>query len=212
MKFNIIKSLFVVIVGLLFASNIFAASSPVVLGQDYTVITSPVPKSKEPNGKVNVKLFFSFTCIHCKDVEPLMEAKLLPNKAVDLQRIHVAWDPTTENYAKLNATYVLMNLNKLYGPSFTATFAHQNLNDIATLKSFLKQNGLTVDQINKFMDNYTSFTVSSKVSEYKNLMSVYNIEGTPTFVVADTYMVKPALPDRLIEVVTYLVNKAASGK
>lgn len=210
-RLNITKKALMVFFGSLIISHAFAAQ-PVVEGADYTVITTPVPATPEPKGKVNVKEFFSFTCIHCKDIEPMVDSTLVPNKKIDMKRIQVAWDPTTSNYAKLNITIEMMNLSKLYTPAFTATFAHQDLNDPATLKTFLTQNGLNKDQVDKFMSTYNSFTVTAKVGENKNLMTTYNISGTPTFIVADKYMVKPALPARLIEVVQYLVNKSATAK
>ena len=211
-NFKYVRNILLVLAGSLVLGQAVAAAQPVVEGTDYTVLTTPVQKTPEPKGKVNVKEFFSFTCIHCKDVDPMVEGILIPNKKIDMSKIHVTWDATTSNYAKLNATLQLMKLNNLYTPAFTATFARQDLNDQTILKAFLSQNGLNADQVNKFMSTYGSFTVNSKVSEYKSQMNTYNITGTPTFIVADTYVVKPAQPERLIEVVLYLVNKATATK
>jgi thiol:disulfide interchange protein DsbA len=210
-----IKNLLLGLLGSLLLNQAIAATpatAPIVEGTDYTVITTPVPKTPEPKGHVNVKEFFSFSCIHCKDIEPLVATTLLPDKKVDLNRIHIVWNPPTPGYAKLNATIQILKLDKLYTPTFNAIFAQQDLNDPAQLKSFLLKNGLSQDQTNKFMSTYDSFTVNSKVSEYKTMMDTYNITGTPTFIVADKYVAKPALPDRLIQVVQQLVAKAAAEK
>jgi thiol:disulfide interchange protein DsbA len=210
--FNI-RNLLIGLLGALLLNNAIAASSPpIVEGTDYTVLNKAIVKKVEPKGKVNVKEFFSFVCIHCKDIEPLVASKLLANKAVDLDKIHVAWNPSTESYAKLNATLLIMKLDKLYTPAFTATFSQHDLNDPVQLKGFLSQNGLSQDQITKFMSTYNSFTVNSKVSEYKTQMEAYDISGTPTFVVGDKYVVSPALPERAMEVTQYLVKKSATEK
>ncbi len=210
--FNI-RNLLIGLLGILLLNNAIAVSSPpIVEGTDYTILNKAVVKKAEPKGKVNVKEFFSFVCIHCKDVEPLVASKLLANKAVDLDRIHVAWNPSTENYAKLNATLLIMKLDKLFIPAFTATFSQHDLNDPVQLKGFLSQNGLSQDQITKFMSTYNSFTVNAKVSEYKTQMDAYGISGTPTFVVGDKYVVSPALPERAMEVTQYLVKKMATEK
>ena len=210
--FNIRNLLLGLLGSVMLNSAMAATPEPVVEGTDYTLLTKVVTKSPEPKGHVNVKEFFSFVCIHCKDVEPLVASKLLTDKTVDVDRIHVAWNPDTEGYAKLNATLQIMKLDKLYTPVFTATFSQHNLNNPIELKSFLATNGLTPDQVTKFMSTYDSFTVNSKVSEYKAQMDAYDVTGTPTFVVADKYVVSPALPDRAMQVVQYLVKKASTEK
>ncbi len=208
-----IRALLIGLLGALLLNNAIAVSSPsIVEGTDYTILNKAVVKKVEPKGKVNVKEFFSFVCVHCKGVELLVASKLLTNKAVDLDRIHVAWNQSTENYARLSATLLIMKLDKLYTPAFNAIFSQHDLNDPVQLKGFLSQNGLSQDQITKFMSTYNSFTVNSKVSEYKTQMEAYDISGTPTFVVGDRYVVSPALPERAIEVTQYLVKKVLTEK
>lgn len=187
--------------GLLCAINVYA--TPVVQGVDYVIATSPM-KTVTPKGKINVKEFFSFTCIHCKDVEPLMEASVVKNKKVYLERIQVPWDATTTSLAKLNATYQMMNLDRMYTPTFNAVFAGQDLTKSDGLTSFLKQNKIDVT---KFMANYNSFAVSMAAGKYKDLMKAYSVDGTPTFVVADKYILKPAQPARIVEVLQYLISQ-----
>ena len=210
--FNI-RNLLMGLLGTLLLNNAIATSaSPIVQGTDYTILNKVVAKKVEPKGKVNVKVFFSFVCIHCKEVERLVASKLLANKAVDLDKIHVVWNPPTESYAKLNATILIMKLDKLYTPAFTAIFSQEDLNNPVQLKRFLSQNRLSQAQIAKFMSNYNSFTVNSKVSEYKTQTEAYDISGTPTFIVGDKYVVSPALPERTMEVTQYLVKKVAAEK
>ena len=176
---------------------------PVVQGVDYTIATNPVTGAT-PHGKTNIKEFFSFTCIHCKDIEPLIEAKIMSNKKIDLERIQVPWDPKTTSLAKLNATYQIMGLHKLYTPTFNAVFAGVDLSDRQILLKFLRQNKVDTTS---FMANYDSFDVSMAPGQYKSLMQAYNIEGTPTFVVNNKYILKPALPNRAIEVLQYLIKQ-----
>lgn len=184
-----------------FSINVVA--TPVVQGVDYTLAVNSQATASPP-GKVNVKEFFSFTCIHCKDIEPLIETSILKNKRVDLERIQVPWNEATTNLAKMNATYKIMNLNTLYAPTFNVVFAGQDLSKPLVLTNFLQQNKVAVT---KFMSLYNSFTVNAKVGEYKDLMKAYKIEGTPTFVVANKYVLKPAQPARTIEVLEYLINQ-----
>jgi len=211
---NMLKFLSLLIGGLLI-SNTFAAAVPqiqLVEGKDYTILTAPVQKTAEPKGKVNVKEFFSYTCIHCKDVEPLVEQVIVPNKNVDLNKIQIVWgdkpDPEIASLAKISATIQSLGLQQLNIPVFNAVSAGQKLSDQKVLKTFLSQNGLKPAEVDKFIAIYNSFSISSKVGEYKNQMAGYNITGTPTFVVADKYVASAALPPRLIEVVQALIAKA----
>lgn len=201
------KKILLGLVGFLMVTSSFAVST-IKEGVDYTVIPSVAKPTAKPK-KVNVKEFFSFTCIHCKDVEPLIDNYVASNKNIELDKIHVIWgnDQSMVADAKLNATVQLLQLNKLYVPIFNAIFSGQKFNDMDTLKKFLASNGLNKDQISKFMDAYNSFDVSSTIGRYKTMTAdpVYDLKGTPTFIVADKYIVSPAQPPRLIEVIKELV-------
>lgn len=201
---------FTIICAIAIVTKAFAASDGLVVNKDYTLLTTPVTKTIEPKGVINVKEFFNFACIHCKDVEPLVEQSLGTNKTIDLEKIQTVWgsDPNMVGFAKLNATLSELKLNKLYSPAFTATFANQNLNDPDVLKRFLKQNSLTAVQITQFMNTYNSFTISAKVGQYQDMLTTYNITGTPTFIIADKYVANPAQPAQLIKVVNALIKKA----
>ena len=203
-------------ISFLFMAAAFASSAPQE-GVDYAVIPQAINKVKtKPSKTVNVKEFFSFTCIHCKDVEPLIEAFVSSRKVVELEKIQAVWgdDLNMRSFAKLNATIQIMKLNRLYIPAFDAVFSRQNINDPEILKTFLKSNGLNNDQIGKFMNMYNSFDVSIIVAKYKTMTEdpKYNITGTPTFIVADKYIISPALPARLVEVVNALVTKSTANK
>lgn len=195
------KKILLALGSMLLSINIYA--TPVTQGVDYEIATNQAP-STAPVGKIDIKEFFSFTCIHCKDVEPLVEAKITNNKKVYLERIQVPWDAKTTELAKLNATYQMLNLEKLYTPTFTAIFAGQDLTDPKILTAFLKQNKVDVKA---FMTTYDSFDISTAAGRYKNLMTTYNVSGTPTFVVANKYILKPAQPARIIEVLQYLIKQ-----
>lgn len=212
----------IILLVLALVSSAFAATKPMVntsddagsavitLNKDYTVLAVPVTKTVEPKGVINVKEFFNFACIHCKDIDPLVEKTFVADKNIDLEKIQTVWgtDANVAGFAKLNATIRALQLNKLYTPAFTAIFANQNLNDPTVLKSFLQQNGLTAAQITQFMSTYNSFTISTKPGEYRDMTTNYNITGTPTFIIADKYVANPAQPARLMQVVNALIKKA----
>jgi thiol:disulfide interchange protein DsbA len=191
-------------------------TSPIAIkeGVDYTVIEKSAVARTRP---VLVREFFSFTCVHCKELDPLMEKYVAANKnKVNLEKIHVVWndDIVLKNLAKLSATLEAMKLTRLYTPAFNAIFSQQNLANPDILTNFLQQNKLTKSQINNFFSVYNSFAIDAAINKYKEmtLNLLYNIIATPTIIVNEQYIVSPAQPSRLIEVVNALVNKTISGK
>lgn len=186
-------------------------------GVDYTIITTPVEVKPEPKGKVNVKEFYGFWCIHCKVTEPYVDQYLVTNSAIDLERIPLVMgnNKDVNGFGKLGAALSnpdlqQLNVNKLYNDVFNATVTDKvstALADSANIPAFLKQNGYTPQQIAKFMSTYNSFAVNAKVAKYKAQALMYNIQATPTFIVADKYLVSPAEPDHAMQVILYLVNK-----
>ncbi|MFN8770483.1 MAG: DsbA family protein [Neisseriaceae bacterium] len=217
-----IKKILMTVLACVFVFSTFAIGSFTPKeGVDYTVISSKSKTKLDKHAKVNVKVFFSFTCIHCKDLEPLMQKFIASNKNTQVEMVHVVWgdDPTIKSLAKLNATLTNeelknMKLKRLYVPIFNALFANQNLTDPNVLKGFLSKNGLTKAQIDKFFSVYNSFDVNATIGNYKSMTAdpKYAVSGTPTIVVADKYIVSPAQPDKLIQVTSALVNQISTGK
>lgn len=193
-----------------FAASSFAADIAIKEGTDYTVlsgITKPLPAAKK--GSVNVTEFFSYACIHCSLLEPLLDKWTSQTKNVDFNRVQVVWDGHFTGYAKINATAQLLNLGAKFNQQvFDATMTkRQNLEDQTQLQAFLNANKGIVDP-KKFMSTYNSFAVSTKPQEYAQYTQAYSINGTPTFIVANKYATMPAQPEKLMQVIQALVNKA----
>ncbi len=191
-------------------SNLNASGSITIKeGVDYTLLNNlTVPVTQNQNSsKVEVKEFFSFTCIHCKELEPLVETSLLKHQSINFNKIHVVWDDSSASLGRLNATLQELKLNNLYIPFFTAVFAQQDISNLNSITKILQTNHFNKQQIDNFVNVYNSFSINAKVNEYKEFTKNYNIMATPTFIVGDYYVVKPATPDRLIKVVLELVKK-----
>lgn len=196
------------------ATSAFAADITIKQGVDYTVIsgvTKPLPAAKKDN--VNVTEFFSYACIHCSLLEPLLDNWYSKAKNVEFNRVQVVWDGHFTGYAKINATAQLLNLGAKFNQQvFDATMnKRKNLEDQTQLQAFLNANKGIVDQ-KKFMATYNSFAVSTKPQEYAQYTQAYNITGTPTFVVANKYVTMPAQPERLMQVIQALVAKAQNDQ
>ena len=197
------KFLFGVLVSILMV-NSFAATK-IVEGKDYTVIST---QQNTTSSKVNVLEFFSFGCVHCATLEPLLETwQASPAaKNVTLQKIQVVWEGNFVGLAKLNATLEAMNLQRIDEAVFNAVMnQHQDLQDLKQLEIFLKAQKIDVA---KFMAVYNSFAIDAKTKEYANLTKKYNISGTPTVIVDNRYQLTPAQPPRIMEVMQALVEKS----
>lgn len=180
----------------------------VELGRDYTMINNRnIPQISTQNKQVNIKEFFSFYCIHCKDVEPLVEAQLLNNKNIKLERIHVIVGDGLNNLGKVAATINALKLPKLNMIFFEAIGNGNEIKNNKDVQDILKGSGVKDKDIIKFMNYYNSFAIDVTVGEYKQLTKAFDIKSTPVFIVNNKYLVLPAKPDKLIAVVKFLVNK-----
>ncbi len=180
-------------------------------GRDYVELRAPQP-SGAPAGKVEVIEFFSYTCIHCYRLEPAVEswAAKLPAH-VSFRREQIVWSKEMEPLARLFATQRQMGLlDKLHKPVFDAMMRDkQNLADEKLLTPFLKAQGVDV---NAFLQTSKSFGMASQVSRAAKMTRDYQVEGTPTFVVAGRYATMAAEPSRLLQVVDELIAKAKNGR
>ena len=180
-------------------------------GRDYVELRAPQPSSA-PAVKVEVIEFFSYTCIHCYRLEPAVEswAAKLPAH-VSFRREQIVWSKEMEPLARLFATQRQMGLlDKLHKPVFDAMMRDkQNLADEKLLTPFLKAQGVDV---NAFLQTSKSFGMASQVSRAAKMTRDYQVEGTPTFVVAGRYATMAAEPARLLQVVDELIAKAKNGR
>lgn len=148
--------------------------------------------------------------MHCRDIDPIIEKTIASNKKVDFNKVQVVWDDNSAKLGRLNATLQLLKLNNLYAPMFEAIFARQDLTNPDVLKDVLAKNGKKPKEVSEFMDTYNSFAINAKVNEYKVLTTMYNVTATPTFIVGDRYIAKPAQPEKLAKVVQELVRQYKS--
>lgn len=190
--------------GLLLISTM--ASAAIEAGKDYRVLPKPQPVA-DP-GKVEVVEFFSYSCIHCLNLDAPLNAwsKRLPAD-VSFRKEHVVWGKNMEGLAKLFATVKLdAKREQLQPAAFQAVMQQRvNLGDEAVLGDWIKkQPGVNAAA---FMQNYRSFGVSSYAGRAAQMTRDYAVQGTPMVVVGGKYAVEPAEPARLLQVVDELIAK-----
>ena len=175
-------------------------------GKDFRRLAKPQPT--ETGKKIEVIEFFSFSCPHCKDMEPFLTAwiKKLPAD-VQLRRIPAQFSPPWVGTAKVWYTLEALNREDLAPAVFVAI--HEKNQQLQQDKVFLDWAATQGLDRKKVEEMYNSFAVNSKVARAKSQVQTYGVQSVPSFVVDGKYSTEtgqakrheevPALLDRLIE-------------
>lgn len=155
-------------------------------GKDYTVLAPAQPT--DSRGKVEVIEFFAYTCPHCFDLEPELNAwaKRLPANVV-LKRQPVIfsddWEPMARAYFALEA---LGAVDKLHADVFNAIHIQdKQLMEPDTFFDWGVKQGL--DRA-KLKSAYNAFSTAAKISRAKQLQKSYKISGVPALAVNGKYL------------------------
>lgn len=153
----------------------------------YTTLQDQLPV--ENPGKVEVAEFFWYGCIHCYNLEALLEAWVarLPTDT-QFRRIPAVFN---ERWAHDAAIYyaleALGTLDKLHRPFFEAIHKDRLKTDNpAALGEWLAKNGL---EPKKFDATMKSFGVQSKMKRAAQLTAASRIDGTPALMVQGRYTI-----------------------
>jgi thiol:disulfide interchange protein DsbA len=176
-------------------------------GKDYTRL--PVQQPVANPHKVEVIEFFSYTCVHCYELDPSLEnwAKKKPAD-VDFKRVQIVWNAQMDGFAKFFATMNALNLaDKLNHPAFVAVMdQHINLADRAELAKWLKtQRGVDAA---RFLKTFDSFAINAQLARARQLTKDYAVMGTPSIVVNGRYVLQPAKSDVMIPRLNAMVAMA----
>lgn len=181
-------------------------------GTHYTTLRQAQPTTT--GEKVEVLEIFSYTCIHCFHLAaPLARWDAEKPKDADVRYLHVAW-PGAIHYARSFFALEAMGvLKKAHQPLFDSIFVgnkqYKTLEEIADFVATLG-----VDRA-KFIATANSFSVNTRLKQAEQAMMRYEVEGTPTVIVAGKYKVQfgQAVPmTKVGEVVNFLIDKERSAR
>jgi thiol:disulfide interchange protein DsbA len=199
------------LLGLLLASSCEAQTmlDKYQSGVHYFPIEPAQPLSSTP-GKVEVVEVFSYACSHCATFEPAVEAwrGRMPARAT-FTALPAAWNQQWEVFARCYyAAQSLGIADKSHAAFFKALHVQKtpftNIGDVARWYSSY---GVTEDN---FVAALQSFEVESKVRRSRELVPQWQVDGTPTVVVAGKYRITGASAggyDKVFDVVDFLVAK-----
>lgn len=179
-----------------FFSSIFASCAIALAGvslvhaESYSVL-DPIQPPETPD-KVEVLEFFSYSCIHCYRVDPMIEKwqKDLPEGAV-FKRVPVGFNAGMRDLQKLYYTLESLDLlDELHESAFKAIHDQgQNIFSEKDITEWVGKQGINTDE---FSDTFNSFGVQTKVKRADELTKAYHIEATPTFAIGGQYLTSPA--------------------
>jgi thiol:disulfide interchange protein DsbA len=190
--------------------NIVLAAS-FVEGKDYYVLSNPPPINHKIKGKL-IQEFFSYGCPWCYKIEtPLEEWVNKKGQIIQFERIPVVFKPSWELYAKAYYTAKTLALsNKLNPLLFKAVQVERKpLESKQSMINFFVTQGVDKEIAKNAFEN--SPTIEMNVQTGMALMSTYQINAIPAFVVNNKYKTDLQLagsPERLLELLDYLVRKS----
>ena len=184
------------------------------LGADYLLLDKPVAV-EAPAGKIEVVEFFGYWCSHCNAFEPVLQewVKRLP-KDISFRRVPVMFAPDHALHQRLYYAIEAMGLvEKLHGKVFAALHAEKlQLNRAEALADWVAKQG--VDRA-KFVEQFSSFSVTTKASRAKQLQDAYRVEGVPALGVAGRFYTDGSFAKnmpRALQVVEHLVAEIRAGR
>ncbi len=191
-----------------------AQAKPPVAGTDYMVLEKRA-SVEAPAGKIEVVEFFWYSCPHCNAFEPTLNAWVKGvAKDVSVRRVPVAFrDDFVPQQRLFYALEAMGLLDKLHGQVFAAIHAEkQKLARGDEIGDWVGKLG--VDKT-KFMEQYNSFSVSTKATRGAQLQNAYRVEGVPALGVAGRFYTDGTLArsmERALQVVEFLTGEVRSGR
>ena len=169
-------------------SPFLAAQTALVVGQDYSVISPPMDTDNP--AKIEVTMFFSFACGHCKELDRQLPAwlKKLPAD-IEFKRVPVGFgNPFYQLMARFYyALEAIGEIQRLDHAVFEALHDKGlRLIDEKSIKEWVVAQG--VDE-KKFHDAFNAFSVASKAKRGDQLVQAAKLSGVPTLVVDGHYLV-----------------------
>lgn len=185
-----------------------------VAGKDFHILDAKAPV-EAPAGKIEVVEFFWYSCPHCNIFEPALAnwVKALP-KDMAFKRSHVAFNDGFVPQQRLFLALEAMGmLEKLHVKVFNAIHSEKvNLAKGDAITDWVVRQG--VDKA-KFLEQYNSFSVSTKATRSTQLQNAYRVEGVPALGIAGRFYTDGSMAgsmERALQVAEYLIAEVRAGR
>ena len=191
-----------------------AQGKPPAEGKDYLLLSKPAP-TEAPAGQIEVVEFFWYSCPHCNEFEPQLEAwAAKAPKDVSLRRVPVSFRPDVEPQQRLYS--VLEALGKvaaLHKKVFYAIHVEkQTLNTADLVTAWAQKQGIDKAKVTEL---YNSFPVNMKARKATQLQEAFMVDGVPALGVDGRYYTSGSLAGnmaRALTVTDHLLTLARTSK
>jgi len=208
LAFVVMVAILVIGYGTLYTTGV--TEGEVVAGDDYRIIEDAPPR--RPGEAIEVREFFSYGCVHCRNFDPLLEEWLenAPD-GVSFRRTPVVFSPV---WILLAQTYYALESLGALEQNHTRIFRaiHDNGRQFLSpemIADYVDGNGVAKEE---FLRVFNSPAVRKKVTESENDQRIMQIVSVPTLVVADKYVVNMDVGrKRSLEIVNLLIAKEQAG-
>jgi len=171
------------------AAAAFLLGATLAYAQHYNTVNPAQPS--DTVGKVEVLEFFSYTCPHCKMMEPLAArwATTLPENVI-LKPVPVAFNASMADLQRLYYSLEALDRLDLHRAVFQAIHEQRKrIFDAKAITNWVAEQGVDRQQ---FESVFKSFGVQTKIARANELAKAYRIDGTPTFAVGGRFTTSPA--------------------
>ncbi len=196
-----------------FATGAQSAPERYQAGTHYFPIT---PAQPTPAGdKIEVIEVFSYACIHCAHFNPLVQKwrKAMPANVSFSYLPAVFGRADWEVFARAYyAAEALGIAGKAHQDVFDGIWVRKNVKTLEDVAKVYAKYGKTEQQ---FTAAAKSFAMQAKINRSKQQVPRYQVDGTPTMLVAGKYRVTGASAgglEKVFDVVNFLVAKEAAAK
>jgi thiol:disulfide interchange protein DsbA len=197
----------------LIAFNGYTQEEQFIEGGHYELLDEVQPV--QTGEKIEVVEMFWYRCPHCYRLEPfIVEWEKNKPENAEYVAIPALLNPNWEFHARAYYTFESLGvLDQLHGAFFTAIHEQRkDINTVEALANWAAENGVDHTSV---IETFSSFAVENKIN-FANVMSrKYGITGVPAIIVDGRYRTSVSLAgshDKLIDVINFLVEKAAEAR
>jgi thiol:disulfide interchange protein DsbA len=177
------------------------------LGIDYTVLAEPQPTFG--TGGIEVAEVFAYTCIHCANLQPTINA-WKPTLASDVRFRYVpgAFGGPSDNFARgFFAAETMGLLDKTHDGVFKAFFVERKF-QTGSPEEIADHYASQGANREAFLSTMNSFAVTAKVNRARQFALRTNVQATPTMIINGKYSASTTNdrgPEGLLATIEYLV-------
>lgn len=197
----------------LLISPAFAQTQEYIEGGHYELLSEVQPV--QTGDKIEVVEMFWYRCPHCYRLEPYI-IKWLENKPDNAEYVPIPamLNQSWEFQARVYFTFEALGLvDQLHGKFFDAI--HKDRKPFNTVEQVAEWAGAQGADPGAIVDTFNSFAVNNKLN-FANVMGrKYGISGVPAIIVDGKYRTSVSMAgshDELINVINFLINKAAEDR